>query len=72
MPTARSDYSCSVYAPAVVSRSSSAMTSACDFQQHSVRIDREGRGRMDGESRRGKGLHSSLALKQDALEEESA
>jgi hypothetical protein len=48
------------------------MTSACDFQQHSVRIDREGRGRMDGESRRGKGLHSSLALKQDALEEESA
>ena len=41
----------------------SAMTSACDFQQHSVLIDREGRGR---------GLRGLLALKQEALEEESA
>ncbi len=30
-----------VYAAAVVSRSRSAMTSACNFQQHSVHIDRE-------------------------------
>ena len=48
------------------------MTRACDFQQHSVHIDREGRGRMDGESRHGKGLRGLLALKQEALEEESA
>jgi hypothetical protein len=48
------------------------MTSACDFQQRSVHIDREGRGRMDGESRHGKGLRGLLTLKQEALEEESA
>jgi hypothetical protein len=48
------------------------MTSACDFQQHSVHIDRQGRGRMDGGSRRGEGLRGLLALKQEALEEESA
>ena len=48
------------------------MTSACNFQQHSVLIDREGRGIMDGESRRGRGLRGLLALKQEALEEESA
>jgi hypothetical protein len=48
------------------------MTSACDFQQRSVHIDREERGRRDGGSRRGEGLRGLLALNQEALEEESA